>query len=84
MSAVITGYVLVILVVTMLLGFGLYSQVTRHLLDTHTERLALVVAQSVAANQSVRSEMASESPIIPPPMIMISQDFIRQWPMVSG
>ena len=59
MSAVITGYVLVILVVTMLLGFGLYSQVTRHLLDTHTERLALVVAQSVAANQSVRSEMAS-------------------------
>ena len=48
-----------ILVVTMLLGFGLYSQVTRHLLDTHTERLALVVAQSVAANQSVRSEMAS-------------------------
>jgi two-component system CitB family sensor kinase len=50
--------VVVILVVTMLLGFGLYSQVTRRILDRHTERLALTVAQSVAANQSVRSEMA--------------------------
>jgi two-component system, CitB family, sensor kinase len=59
MSAVITRYVLAILVVTMLLGFGLYSQVTRNILDKHTERLALVVAQSVAANQSVRSEMAT-------------------------
>jgi two-component system CitB family sensor kinase len=59
MSAVITGYVLAILVVTMLLGFGLYSQVTRNILDNHTERLALVVAESVAANQSVRSEMAT-------------------------
>jgi two-component system, CitB family, sensor kinase len=59
MSAVITRYVLAILVVTMLLGVGLYSQVTRHLLDDHTERLALVVAESVAANQSVRSEMAT-------------------------
>jgi two-component system CitB family sensor kinase len=59
MSAVITRYVVAILVLTMLLGFGLYSQVTRHILDKHTERLALVVAQSVAANQSVRSEMAT-------------------------
>jgi two-component system CitB family sensor kinase len=59
MSAVITRYVLAILVVTMLLGFGLYSQVTRTILDNHTERLALVVAESVAANQSVRSEMAT-------------------------
>ncbi|MGB9378347.1 MAG: sensor histidine kinase [Mycobacteriales bacterium] len=59
MSAVITSYVLAILVVTTLLGFGLYSQVTRNILDRHTERLALAVAQSVAANQSVRTEMAS-------------------------
>ena len=58
MSSVITRYVVVILVVTMLLGFGLYSQVTRRILDRHTERLALTVAQSVAANQSIRSEMA--------------------------
>jgi two-component system CitB family sensor kinase len=59
MSSVITRYVLVILVVTMLLGFALYSQVTRRILDSHTERLALTVAQSVAANDSVRAEMAA-------------------------
>jgi two-component system, CitB family, sensor kinase len=59
MSAVIARYVLAILVVTMLLGFGLYSRVTRHILDQHTERLALVVAQSVAANQSIQHDMAT-------------------------
>jgi two-component system, CitB family, sensor kinase len=53
MSSVITRYVVAILVVTMLLGFGLYARVTRRILDDHTERLALTVAQSVAANPAV-------------------------------
>lgn len=59
MSAVITGYVLAILVVTMALGVGLYTQVTRRILDSHTERLALAVATSVAANDSVRAGLQS-------------------------
>jgi two-component system CitB family sensor kinase len=62
MSSVIARYVLAILVVTMLLGFSLYSQVTRHLLDLHTEKLALGVAESVAANQAVSSAMAAGDP----------------------
>jgi two-component system CitB family sensor kinase len=62
MSSTITGYVLLILVVTMLLGFALYSQVTRKILDSHTERLALTVAESTAANEVVRAEMAVGDP----------------------
>jgi two-component system CitB family sensor kinase len=59
MSSVITRYVVAILVVTMLLGFGLYARVTRRILDDHTERLALTVAQSVAANPVVGAEIAA-------------------------
>jgi two-component system CitB family sensor kinase len=62
MSTVITSYVLVILVLTMLLGFALYSQVTRRMLAEHTERTALAVAESVAADPSVRSAMAAGDP----------------------
>jgi two-component system CitB family sensor kinase len=59
MSTVITSYVLVILVLTMLLGLGLYAQVTRRILTEHTERLALGVAQSVADDSEVRAQMAA-------------------------
>jgi two-component system CitB family sensor kinase len=62
MSTVITGYVLGILVLTMLLGLGLYSQVTRRILTEHTERLSLTVARSVAADHSVRAAMAAGDP----------------------
>ncbi|MGZ4596977.1 MAG: ATP-binding protein [Actinomycetes bacterium] len=62
MSSLIVRYVLAILVVTMLLGFSLYTQVTRRILDGHTERMALAVAESVAANQTVRAEMATGDP----------------------
>jgi two-component system, CitB family, sensor kinase len=62
MSTVITSYVLVILVLTMLLGFALYSQVTRRMLADHTEGTALAVAESVAADPSVRSAMAAGDP----------------------
>jgi two-component system, CitB family, sensor kinase len=59
LSSLILRYVLGILVVTTLLGFGLYARVTRDLLNTHNERQALAVAESVAANSTVRSEMAT-------------------------
>jgi two-component system CitB family sensor kinase len=58
MSSVITRYVLAILVVTMLLGLSLYSQVTRRLLDQHYEELAVTVAKSVALDPAIRSAMA--------------------------
>ena len=59
MSAVIARYMLAILVVTMLLGLALYSQVTRRILDQHAEQKSLVLAESVAANSSVRAAMAA-------------------------
>lgn len=62
MSSVIARYVLAILVITMSLGLALYTQMTRRILDAHTERLATVVAESVAANTTVRSAMAAGDP----------------------
>ncbi|GAB3158631.1 sensor histidine kinase [Amycolatopsis stemonae] len=59
LSSLILGYVLVILVVTMVLGFALYTQVTRDQFDRATEREALAVAQAVAADPEVRAEMAT-------------------------
>jgi two-component system CitB family sensor kinase len=43
----------------MLLGLSLYTRVTRGLLDSHSERQALAVAEAVAANGTVRAEMAT-------------------------
>ena len=59
LSSLILRYVLAVLIATSLLGFALYTQVTRNLLDTHNERQALAVAESVAANATIRSEMAT-------------------------
>jgi two-component system CitB family sensor kinase len=58
----ILRYVLAVLVVTMLLGFGLYTRITRDLLDTHSEQRALSVAQAVAADSTVRSAMTDGDP----------------------
>ena len=58
LASVITRYVLAILVVTMLLGLSLYSQVTRHLLDQHYEDMAVTVAKSAALDPQIRSAMA--------------------------
>lgn len=59
LSSLVLGYVLAILVVTMVLGFALYTQVTRDQFDRTTEREALAVAQAVAADPAVRAEMAT-------------------------
>jgi len=59
LSSIILRYVLAILIVTSVLGFALYTRVTRDLLDTHNERQALAVAESVAANSTIRQEMAT-------------------------
>ena len=59
LSSLILKYVLAILVVTMVLGFSLYTRVTRDLLDSHSERQALSVAEAVAADGTVRAEMAT-------------------------
>src|SRR5436309_15775742 len=59
LSSLILGYVLAILVVTMVLGFALYTQVTRDQFDRTTEHEALAVAQAVAADPVVRAEMAA-------------------------
>ncbi|MEA5362972.1 sensor histidine kinase [Amycolatopsis sp., V23-08] len=58
LSSLILGYVLAILVVTMVLGFALYTQVTRDLLDRYSERQALSVAEAVAADPAVRAGIA--------------------------
>jgi two-component system CitB family sensor kinase len=59
LSSLILRYVLAILMATSLLGFALYTRITRDLLDAHNENQALAVAESVAANSIIRSEMAS-------------------------
>jgi two-component system CitB family sensor kinase len=59
LSSLILKYVLAILVVTMVLGFSLYTQVTRDLLNSHSERQALSVAEAVATDPTVRAEMAT-------------------------
>jgi two-component system CitB family sensor kinase len=58
LSSLILRYVLAILVVTMVLGFALYTQVTRDLLDRYSERQALSVAEAVAADPAVRTGIA--------------------------
>lgn len=59
LSSLILRYVLAVLIATSLLAFALYTRVTRDLLDTHNEHQALAVAESVAANSIIRSEMAT-------------------------
>ena len=54
LSSLILGYVLATLVVTMVLGFALYTQVTRDLLDRYSEGQALSVAEAVAATAVLR------------------------------
>ena len=62
LSSLILTYVLIVLVVTMGLGFGLYTRVSGRFLDEDTERQALSIAQSVAADESIRTAMAVGDP----------------------